>query len=1355
MMITHAFKGNLDESSQQLRSTTLSASLGDFLGLKLLFFIFVLFGSLYSAYGQADDIACRSQINFSLDPSTCTGVVTPEMLLAGNETCGEDFVIILRDEHNRIVPNAFSRDDIGRNYTFMVCCEDNCCWGDLLVEYKSIPISVCPADDTIACAALDFYTFEVPSALCSDFAVEIQSQEKVFLDCDDELTAVVNREYRITDDYGNISRCNQVLSLARVSPDDLIFPSDAIISCSDTTMRFQADGSPFPWYYNPMTGSGTGIGIGTPLLCGAGYDTGFFCGGTGSGTPAIPIIPNGGAVIIVESGDIANPDINVEFIEESNTIVACNAVVTYSDVTFPAFNGECTKKIARTWELREWWCAEEFSFNSLQIIQIKDDMAPEYTCPENYTVTTTKDCAAEITLPRLNPVDMCGDSVRVQVMTPFGLKEGDGALVDLNVGENLLTFTVSDACYNSSSCQTVVTVSDLTDPVAICEASKVVALSTLNENKIPASVFDNASFDDCGIVSMQVRRMEVTCDSTDIEWSEYVRFCCEDLLTDQVMVAFRVLDHGGNQSVCMVSVEVQNKLTPELTCPTDRTIDCDQGYDLNNLGLTFGLPSLNGTCSTLEIPEESIISNVNQCGVGTIQRTFKLTDFDGNIIKKCTQAITITNESPFVVTNIQWPGDYEHNGGCSGDALHPDFLPQGFGYPILYGADNCALLGYDFDDKIYASSVGSFECLVIERTWTVVNWCGEPGNEIPTWTNPQPQLIKIRNTVAPILDNNMSIVFDVQGQDCDSGAIIVSRSATDDCDNELFWQYHLKNAATGVIVASGNTNTIEGSFPIGKYLVEWSVNDGCGNVDSDVQTLDIYNNKPPTPVCHNGLSGSLVGVDTDGDGTIDTEDIELWASDFDAGSYPNCNSPITFSFSQDTTDNLLFFDCADLGRQEVTLWVTDVNTGAQSHCISFIDVQDAGACPDAFRVAVQGEVYTEDNQMIEGVEVSLDDQTHEYTDDKGTYAFANMPLGGNYNVEPVLDKDYLNGISTLDIIMIQRHILGIQELDSPYKLLAADVNNSEDINGVDLVELRKLVLGIYDELPQNTSWRFISQDYIFANDTNPWASVIKDKYQISNLSSDMNLDFIGVKVGDVNQDAIVSLSSSKLINNSSIPTLELNFGTSHIEHEKVSTIQVTAQNYTSIVGWQGTLIYDTDKVELLNIEGVLLDLNMTHLNLKNAEEGMIAMSYDSKEELTLGVDDVLFEVTFESLGLTDTDENLFSITSDLVAAEAYNSNLEIVKLRSNKVVAHEAEIVSVSPNPFVNTANLEFYLPRDEKVTFDFFDVNGRLLMNTSSNYKAGSNVLELIRDDFETTGFVFIRMTTSNTSNETRIILF
>src|SRR5690606_35811595 len=111
--------------------------------------------------------------------------------------------------------------------------------------------------------------------------------------------------------------------------------------------------------------------------------------------------------------------------------------------------------------------------------------------------------------------------------------------------------------------------------------------------------------------------------------------------------------------------------------------------------------------------------------------------------------------------------------------------------------------------------------------------------------------------------------------------------------------------------------------------------------------------------------------------------------------------------------------------------------------------------------------------------------------------------------------EYDNGVSTLDLVLIQRHILDMQKLDSPYKVIAADVNDDRKINSVDLVELRKVILGTSEEFT-NKSWRFpVATQIININNAFPYNEVID--LLVSTDVDDQN--FVAVKIGDVNGTA--------------------------------------------------------------------------------------------------------------------------------------------------------------------------------------------------------------------------------------------
>ena len=91
-------------------------------------------------------------------------------------------------------------------------------------------------------------------------------------------------------------------------------------------------------------------------------------------------------------------------------------------------------------------------------------------------------------------------------------------------------------------------------------------------------------------------------------------------------------------------------------------------------------------------------------------------------------------------------------------------------------------------------------------------------------------------------------------------------------------------------------------------------------------------------------------------------------------------------------------------------------------------------------------------------------------------------------------------------------------------MIAADANKSGSITTFDIVELRKLILGIYQELPNNTSWRFVDKAFAFPNPNNPFQTTFPENISVASscMTSHMDDDFVGVKVGDVNGTAVAN-----------------------------------------------------------------------------------------------------------------------------------------------------------------------------------------------------------------------------------------
>lgn len=1289
------------------------------------------------------EIQCEDQINVSLDAS-CEATITPAMgaiRLLG--CCNDDYIMEVYDEYGELVlDNLVDLSHRNQMMTFHVtepCC-GNSCWGKLLVEYK-LPLQIeCPEDVTVSCGALNIIPVPPAVGACAGFEVFLFSETHEQLLCDDEFTGRVTRTYKAVDDFGNEDVCSHTITLERLILDEIVFPENLTvamgnaISCSDDLFEFDANGFPLPWPMDPMTGSGSGV----PIMCDDDVMNGLICPLTGSGT-GVPLIP----------GPFTGPDTNIP------TQVGCSATVLYTDIELPEI--ACIRKIMRTWEVREWWCNGESSQGGIQLIEIIDDKAPVFECPDDFTVSTTEnDCASSIILPSIDAFDECGHDAHVRVDFPKGFLNTNGGPAELEVGENIITYLVNDDCYNMSSCQMTVTVRDLLEPVAICDQDVNVNISLGGMVEVFTQTFDDGSWDDCGLESIEIRRMDSLCVAADTLFGSSVSFCCTDV-GQEVMVVMKVTDKGGNMNQCMIRVHVADKIPPSMTCPPDMTIDCRDAFDINNLGVSFGLPVVNDNCAETQIVEEIPTLDVNQCNIGDITRQFELRDPSGVPYQTCFQHIFIQNLTPFVEANIQWPLNYQVVGGCGIDDLHPNNLPDNFNFPVyLAGDDECSLLGYDYQDEIFEGSPGGLECVLIERTWTVLNWCSQIDGRIEKWTIPQPQILELINDVAPEIDDQGDLVFESGNVDCLSGDIMIKRTAVDDCNNPLIWSYVL-NDEDNNFVEAGDTCVVEGNFLVGTYTIEWAVLDGCGNRDVDTQNFTVRNTKAPSPICMSGLQVYL-----EADPQNQVEEVVVHTSFVDGGSYHTCNNDIALSMSSDTTIKSIVFDCDSIGLQTYRLYVTDVITGAQDFCeatIMVIDSNSVEICPSVFNmVDVGGEIFTEAFEKIEEVEVGLGiPDIYDMTDGEGIYAFNNMPMGGSYVIEPNKDTEYLNGVSTLDLIFMQRHILGLERLDSPYKLIAADADNSQDITAIDLIELRKLILGVYQELPENTSWRFVDALYQFQDPQNPWLNAFPEDYEIQSLSTDMKIDFVGIKIGDVNSSVVANqnLNSSEVESRSNGA---LTFNTvNETDVDGFVKIHFYGDNYSGFSGWQSTIDINPNDIEIIGVDRGALNITLDrNFNVASQNQGWITGSYHNDEVQIIDEDEILFTLTAKVKQKSiDTRNNLVAMSSRVTKNEAYRGLSEIVPVNiTTQDLNTIVSIESVHPNPWVESTKIEFVAGPQENLEWMFYDVNGKLIYSEKGISVGGIQTLDINRKKINTSGVVYVRLISDSSIADYKMVL-
>ncbi len=937
----------------------------------------------------------------------------------------------------------------------------------------------------------------------------------------------------------------------------------------------------------------------------------------------------------------------------------------------------------------------------------------------------------------------------------------------LPLGCTWIRYAVSDECGNVTYAFTEIYVDDKTPPVAVCDEHTVVTLSNNGWAHVFALSFDDGSHDNCSDVTFLVRRMGTT------TWGDYVQFDCSDVGKD-VVVELQVTDTNNNSNTCMVIATTQDKVPPVITCPASVLIDCQADTSANALGkpvystTALTTPYYTDNCPNPKMTWHLKSGSLNNCGQGTLVREFVVTD-NGGRTSSCTQTITVKDLTPYTGPT-SFPDDKTLT-GC----LNIDTKPSKTGEPVL-GAAACSQVAYTYEDQLFPFVDGV--CYKILRKWTVIDWCkfrvdSDPSTflwpSIPTlgvnmWTDIQ--VIKVVDTEAPEIQTTSKADTNVFGADC-SGEVVLTNSAKD-CTpaGELEWTYtvDINNDNIGPH-RTGTTNDASGVYPVGTHKITWTVEDKCGNTATKTYTFRVVDAKKPTPYCISELTTVVMPS---------TGSIAIWAKDFDKGSSDNCPLPgcgLRFTFNgakpvqssdhyfdqnglstkakydaglaqywkQSDCSSSMVFTCNDLGVKELNMSVWDA-AGNTDYCTVKLTIQSNGDACGGSRVA--GQIATEEIKMIEDVEVNVmnsnsNEQSVQMTDNNGQYAFTSLPENASYIVTPKKDINYMDGVSTLDLVLIQRHILNIESFTSPYKYFAADVNKDNNVTVGDLSALRKLILGIDAKFQNNTSWRFFNKAQQIADIAHPWNT--EEFINIQSLSGDMmNNDFLAVKVGDLNSSATGNSNSNNVESRSAKIVTMTTMEQSFTEGEFVK-MDVKSSDFNNISGAQWTMNYDSKSLEFVDVESGLLNLS----DKVNAEkQGHIVMSWNDAHIVTASKDQTLFTIVFKATA-NNTISNTISMSSDVLSAEVYDQDLNVMGLglevRQNSGDA--MVLYQNTPNPFESSTKIGFYLPESGTATFTVYDVTGRIVKKVSNTYPKGQNEIKISENDLNAKGVLFYEL--------------
>lgn len=551
--------------------------------------------------------------------------------------------------------------------------------------------------------------------------------------------------------------------------------------------------------------------------------------------------------------------------------------------------------------------------------------------------------------------------------------------------------------------------------------------------------------------------------------------------------------------------------------------------------------------------------------------------------------------------------------------------------------------------------------------------------------------------------------------------------------------------------ALGNGNGPFVNVAIGKYLVNCTATNACGDVANCSYWVTVKETKKPVPVLVNTLYANLTENGT----------VKIRAWQLNQGSTDNCtpSNQLKYAWSPVVSDSVKTFTCAQIGLLQTTIWVFDLS-GNKMSAGTKIEIMDAaGHC---LSTPLTGILKTEGNFTMPNVPIRLEStifpQVSTLTSASGAYFFDDLPLGNSFHIEPSYDEFPKNGLSTIDLALINKHILGEQLLNSPYKIIAADVNQNGAVTLSDLSELRKLILGEIDDFTNNSSWKFIPENYVFQNPTNPFTPVFPQSINITPLSPvNTPMNFIGIKIGDVNNSAALGLQSD-IDDRQNRPIFNLFTTAKSFTEGETFTLAFECREMDKIEGFQFTIDFDMQKLSLQSITpGNLNGMNFANIGITHLKKGLFTVSWNGLTE-NQNNNKTIILATFTAKAAGET-ENAIHMSDAVTPSEAFDNrgtmnNLDLI-FDGSAQSDSSIKLYPNSPNPFMEMTLLRFNLPGDSEVKLHIVNQQGQIVFERAGSFQTGENHFFLQRKDLSHPGVYFYTMESDYGTANRKLIMF
>ncbi|WP_236969892.1 malectin domain-containing carbohydrate-binding protein [Membranihabitans marinus] len=302
------------------------------------------------------------------------------------------------------------------------------------------------------------------------------------------------------------------------------------------------------------------------------------------------------------------------------------------------------------------------------------------------------------------------------------------------------------------------------------------------------------------------------------------------------------------------------------------------------------------------------------------------------------------------------------------------------------------------------------------------------------------------------------------------------------------------------------------------------------------------------------------------------------------------------------------------------------------------------------------------------------------------------------------EDNYQNGVSLIDLILTQRILKKTSTPTSVYQKIAADVNNNDVVDINDVLLIRQLILGQRSKFSNVKPWKFVDR------------SSFKEYADVSPDINNIDNNWIGIKMGDVNNNADYLLNTSR----SEMPSYPVKIVSKYNDDGQVIYEFIATQDI-SIAGFQLHLKELSRDIEIVNG-------NKIHGSIYNYYEHDDAASLlwtTENDATSVWAGDVLFKIVSNDAKVVD-----LQLIAGIKGKQSIvvDSELESKAIQLNKELQNNWSHV-MYPNPSVGYSQLKVNVPVSGNAIVLIRSIDGKIVNRRDVQFNRGSNVISYVFD--------------------------